>query len=272
MKVIAAINGTMIAENMAVYAIKYAEVQNFSLVLLHVENEKDDISDVEASVKRISMLANSNNVQTQYIQLDAKHKKEVKTFLSTINADTIFCSTRKKKRFIRGSFSEDLSKMNLDADIAIVRIVKMSHMNHINTMMLSIKKDKLSVKKFAFFAALASAYKAEGEIYSVSGVSNLQFSRVDIGKIKEKLGTINFNLRHYIKLAQMMSFNLRIKHDFTHNESQSILSHVIKSDTRLLVVGANRLSVKSLFNTEMPIESLMRESSVNIIAFYTKED
>lgn len=54
MKVIAAINGSVISESMALYALKYAEIQNLSLVLLHVRNSKDPMERVESSVRRLS--------------------------------------------------------------------------------------------------------------------------------------------------------------------------------------------------------------------------
>lgn len=274
MKVIAAINGTIASEGMAFYALKYAEVQNFSLVLLHIENPHDDLVEVEASANRIIMLASAKHIQTEYVLLQGSPKEAIQTFISTtaMFIDIIFCSTRKRKKLISGSFSEALTKMNINADIAIVRIVKMSHIHDLESMMLCIKEDKLSVKKFTFFATLATAYKATGEIYSVSNINRWEFPTVDIETIKEKLSAINFNLRHYIKLAYMMVFTLHIKHDFTKDEARSILTHIIKSNTKLVIVGAKRLSIKSFFKKEVPIERLMRESSVNIIAFYPKED
>lgn len=272
MKVIAAINGTITAESMAFYALKYAQVQNQVLVLLHVENKKDDLADVELSMERISTLAISQKVQIERVILNGSLRKELKTYLSTIYTDVIFCSTRKHKNFIVDSFSEALTKMNLNVDIAIVRIVNMNSIMDLNYMILSIKEDKLSVKKFTFFATLASSYKADTEIYSVSGISKWQLSKIDIHEVRDRLSTINHNLRHYIKLSHYMPFTLHIKHNFTQNEANSILSHIAKSNAELVVIGAKRLSVSSFFSKEIPIEQLMREATVNTIAYYPKED
>jgi nucleotide-binding universal stress UspA family protein len=272
MKVIAAINGTITAESMAFYALKYAQVQSLPLVLLHIENQKDDPDDVQASIERISTIALAQNVQLEPVILKGSPKKAIRTFLSTLYADVIFCSTRKHKSFISGSFSEALTRMDLNVDIAIVRVVRINAVADIDTMMLSIKEDRLSVKKFAFFASLASAYQADGEIYSVSSMSKRALSAVDMHIARERLGLINYNLRHYIKLAQLMSFSLHIEHGFTENEAESVLTHIAKSTAQLVVIGAGRLSVSSLFRREMPIEKLMREASVNTIAYYPKED
>ncbi len=272
MKVIAAINGTITAESMAFYALKFAQIQQLPLVLLHIENSKDAIEDVQASIKRIQTIAVSESVETESIILKGDLQKVLKEYLDSVFADVIFCSTRKKKRFISHSFSEALTKMDLNVDIAIVRIVNIGKIVDLNHILLSIQKDKLSVKKFTFFSTLASAYQADGEIYSVSNLTKNELAHVDIHQVRDKLGSINYNLRHYIKLSHYMPFSLHIKHDFTTNEAQSILSHIAKSDCQLVIIGAKRLSVTSLFKREMPIEELMREASVNTIAYYPKED
>lgn len=272
MKVIAAINGTITAESMAFYALKYAKVQNLTLVLLHIENLKDDLKDVQSSMDRVTTIAMSSDVVSERVILNGSVKKAIKEYLSDIFVDIIFCSTRKHKNYITDSFSLLLTKIDIEVDIAVVRIVNMDYIMDVKNLLLSINSDSLSVKKFTFFATLASAYKADSEIYSVSSMSKLQLSRVDIHSARERLGVINYNLRHYLKLAKFMPFSLYIKHDFTNSEAQSILSHMVKSNTHLVVIGAKRLSVKSFFQREMPIEKLMDESSVNIIAYYPKED
>jgi len=271
MKVIAALNGTITAESMALYALKYAKGLGLPLLLLHIENQKDDLDEVRASIDRINTLALSQEVQTETVILENSSHRAVKTFLSGIDADVIFCSTRKHKNLISGSFSEALTKMGLNADIAIVRIVNISSVMDTDKMILSINEDRLSVKKFAFFASLASSYEADGEIYSVSCMSRRTLSAVDMHEARRRLGEINYNLRHYIKLAYFMPLTLHIQHAFTENEAESILTHIAKSSAQLVVIGARRLSVTSIFNREMPIEKLMNEASVNTIAYYPKE-
>lgn len=271
MKIIAALNGSITSESMAFYALKYAQAQNFTLVLFHIENPKDNLKNVKASIERISMIATSENVQTETKILNKFSKFNIKNFLLSINADTIFCSTRKHTKLIRDSFSELLIKMNLNIDIAVVRIVHINNIMESENIFLSIKEDRLSVKKYTFFATLASAYKAKGEIYSITKMSKFRLSSVDMHETRKRLASINYNLRHYKKLSHFMPFKLYIKHDFTSDETQSILSEIAKSDVQLLIIGAKRLSATSFFSKELPIEKLMREASVNTIAYYTKK-
>jgi len=272
MKVIAAINGTITSESMAFYALRYAKVQNFTLLLLHVENIKDDLDEVKASIERITTVALSEDIQVQHIILKKSSKKEIKNFLSSANVDTIFCSTRKHKKFITDSFSKVLKNMNLKIDVAVVRIVNIMDIKNIKNIVLCIKEDKLSVKKFTFFATLALSYKADGEIYSVTRMSKYRQAIVSLHEARQRLEVINYNLRHYMKLVNFMPFSIHIKHSFADSEEKSILTHIAKSDVQLAVIGAKRLSIKSIFSKEMPIEKLMREASVNTIAYYPKDD
>lgn len=272
MKVIAAINGTITAESMAFYAIRYAKVQDQTLILVHIKNENDDVAYVHKSMERINTIALSYNVKTENVFLNGAPANTLKNYVIHNNIDIIFCSTRKQNKLFSNTFTQSLTKMNLGVDIAVVRIVSINNIMESNNLLLSIKEDKLSVKKFTFFSTFASAYKANTEIYSVTRMTRLQLSMVDIRRAREKLSLINYNLRHYLQLSKFMPFKIHIKHDFTNNEEKSILSHIAKSNTDLVVIGAKRLSVKSFFKKEMPIEMLLRESSVNIIAYYPKDD
>ena len=257
---------------MAFYALKYAQIQNQTLILLHIENKKDALDDVESSMNRISTLALSQNVQVERVILNGSPTKAIKKILSTTFADIIFCSTRRQNNFITDSFSELLIKMKLNVDIAVVRIVKMNYILDIKNIMLSITEDKLSVKKFTFFATLASSYKAKTEVFSVSSISKYKLSSINTHEVRDRLSDINYNLRHYLKLAHLMSFSIHIKHNFTQNESQSILGHIAKSNAELVIIGAKRLSVSSFFKREIPIEKIMRDVTTNTIAYYPKKD
>lgn len=160
MKVVAALNGSITSESMAFYALKYAQVQNCTLTLFHVQNPKDDLND-KASIDRISILAGSEHVQLETVILDKFSKESIQHFLKTNNIDTIFCSTRKHKKFIKDSFSEMLVNMNLTIDIAVARIVHINNILESGNIFLSIKEDRLSAKKFSFFSSLVSAYKTK---------------------------------------------------------------------------------------------------------------
>lgn len=271
MKVLVAINGSVISESMVLYALRYAKQLGYALELFHFRNAKDDLKSVEKTFAHIQTLAEAQDLEFQTLLFDSS-LQELQAYVEKENVDIIFCSTRREETLFENSFSQELVKLDLDVDLAIVRIVKLVDISALSSIMLSIRKERLSVRKFTFFATLASAYEVQGQIYSVTPLSKSKFARLDMHKTRQKLHAINHQLRHYLKLSSFMPFELIIKHDFSDDEVQSILYNIVKSESDLIVVGAKRLLKAPLFFGQRPLEKLMQETSVNVIAFYTKED
>ncbi|MCD6259318.1 MAG: universal stress protein [Helicobacteraceae bacterium] len=272
MKVLVAINGSVISESMVLYALRYAKQLGYALELFHLRNAKDDLKSVEKTFAHIQTLAKAQDIEFQTLLFDSSLEDELREYVKKESVDIIFCSTRREKKLFEDSFSHKLLELNLDVDLAIVRIVKLVDINTLSSMMLSIKQERLSVRKFTFFATLASSYEAQGQIYSVSQLSKFKFARLDMHQTRQKLQATNHQLRHYLKLSSFMPFELIIKHDFSDDEVQSILYNIVKTESDLVVVGAKRLVEPAFFFGQRPLERLLQETSVNVIAFYTKED
>ena len=272
MKVLVAISGSVISESMALYALRYAKQLGYALELFHLSNAKDDLKSVEKSFAHIQTLAKAQDVEFQTLLFSSSLEDELSAYVQKESVDIIFCSTRREKKLFEDSFSHKLLKLALDVDLAIVRIVKLVDISTLSSMMLSIKQERLSVRKFTFFATLASSYEARGQIYSVTSLSTSKFARLDMHQTRQKLQATNHQLRHYLKLSSFMPFELIIKHDFSDDEIQSILYNMAKYENDLVVVGARRLLKAPLLFGQRPLERLMQETSVNVIAFYTKED
>ena len=159
MKVIAAINGSLNAEQTAILALTYAKEQEIDLQLLYVKNHKDSLEQVKKSAQTIESYALKENVSCELVILKGHPTKAIRDHFKVLNVDTFFCSTRMKASFIKGSlftntFCELLLKMGLNTDIAIVRIVKLHSFKTIENILLPIKQSKLSVKKFSFLSTV----------------------------------------------------------------------------------------------------------------------
>ncbi len=272
MKVAAFINGSMIAENTALYALHYAKELGYELELVHIENEKDNLKDVKISFSNIKVLALQEGVAFSEEILSGDEKKVIKEYVQASYVDTIFCSTRKRKRFFSDTFSEKITKMDLNVDIAIARIAKLNYSSELRSIILPINQAHLSVKKFTFFTTMAKAHKADAEIYSITTMSKNTLASIGISKIKNKLEDINFRLRHYMKLSRIMDLRLKIKHDFTLNEKDQIISRTEKSEHELIIIGARRFSFAEAIFLRKPIESILKETRTNTIAYYPYED
>lgn len=272
MKVVAAINGSLVAEGSAFLALQYAKQQSLDLLLLHVKNEKDSLESVDSSFKEITHAAIKEGVACETMLLEGKPYEVIPHYLQSLHIDTFFCSTRIRQSYFTNSFSERLLKMHLDTDVAVVRIVHMNNFKELDGIMLPIKDAKLSVRKFTFVSTLATAYESDVEIFSLSMTTKNRLAKFDMSLLRERFARINFDLRHYKNLSQLMPFKLKIKHEFSSNETQSMLHHIAVSDCQLVIVGAKRFSFFSFLRSEKPIETLLKQSSKNMIAYYPKED
>jgi nucleotide-binding universal stress UspA family protein len=272
MKVIAAVNGQVTSEVSALYGLHYARLFESPLTLLHVVNPDDSMEAVEKSMGNIEESARKNDVLTEKVILEGKPAQAVKRYLHENKAEILFCSTRyrlRKKRF-NLSFSEKLTSMVLPVDLAVVRVVHVHSTMSTERIVMPIKEDRVSVEKFTFFASMARAYNASGEIYSVTVTSRKRKARLNLGDTRRILQKIDDRLSHYTQLANLMDFPLRLKHSITLNEVDQVLHHLSHKDFHLMIVGGARLSAYASFAKAKPIERLLRYTPVNSIAFYLR--
>jgi hypothetical protein len=273
MNVIAALNGQVAAEVSAFYGLHFARVHGLPLVLLHVRNPGDALAAVEKSMANIEKVAGEYNVVTERLILDEGPPAEtVKSYLLTNRSEILFCSTRypQRKKIFNPSFSEKLAGMALPVNLAEVRVVHINSTLSTGRIVLPIKEDRMSVEKFTFFASLAKAYDAGGEIYSVTVTSPKRRASLNLGDAKRTLQKIDDRLSHYIQLAELMDIPLRLKHAVALNEIDQVQHHLSHNDFHLMIVGGERLSVYSPFARQKPLERLQRTTPVNTIAFYLR--
>lgn len=272
MNVIAAVNGQVTAEVSALYGLHFARIHGLPLVLLHVENPDDAIAVVEKSMANIEEVAGEYGMATERVMLAGTPAETVKRYVFENKSEILFCSTRyrQRKKFFNLAFSEKLRSMSLPVDLAEVRVVHVHSTLSTERIVLPIKEDRMSVEKFAFFASMARAYKAGGEIYSVTVSGKRRSSRLDLGYTKRILQKIDDRLSHYVYLAKLMNIPLRLKHSIARSEIDQVLHHLSHNDFQLMIVGGERLSAYSSFGREKPIVRLQRCTPVNTIAFYLR--
>jgi hypothetical protein len=272
MNVIAAINGQVTAEVSALYGLHFARNHGLPLVLLHVINPDDSLEAVEKSMANIEAVAGEYDMATERIMLEGRPAETVKRYLLENKSEILFCSTRyrQRKKFFNLAFSEKLTGMILPVDLAVVRVVHVHSTLSTERIVLPIKEDRMSVEKFTFFASMARAYNANGEIYSVTVTSQKGKARLNLGDTKRILQKIDDRLSHYVYLAKLMDISLRLKHSIALNEIDQVLHHLSHNDFHLMIVGGERLSAYSSFRKPKPIERLQRYTPVNTIAFYLR--
>jgi nucleotide-binding universal stress UspA family protein len=273
MNVIAAINGQVTSEVAALYGLHFARVHGLPLILLHVENPDDSFEAVEKSMVDIEKVADEYDMTTERVILEGPPAETVRHYLIKNKSKLLFCSTRylHHKKFFNLSFSERLRRMSLPVELEEVRVVHIHSTLSTERIVLPIREDRMSVEKFTFFASMAKAYNASGEIYSVTVTGKKRRARLDLGDTKRILQKIDDRLSHYEHLAEFMEIPLRFKHSIALNEIDQVLHHLSHNDFHLMIVGGERLSAYSAITRAKPLERLQRSTPVNTIAFYLRK-
>lgn len=271
MKVVAAVNGLISSEVAAFYALRYAALHDFPLILLHVMNAEDSKDEVARSMDVIEAAA-AEQVAIERVWLVGNPVLAIRRYLADNRVDTVFCSTSRKKSFWKVSLREELIRRSLPADLAVVQVVRLDAAHAVQGLVLPIADDSLSVKKFAFFAGLAKAYAASAEVYSITKVDSQRLAELDIHRTRALLRRINDRLSHYVKLARFMGLSLHIKHAVARNEIDQVLHHLAHHDFQLMIIGGRRLATLANVFRGRSIERLFRETPINIIAFYGRDN
>lgn len=266
MVVISLINGSIISETAAIYALKYAKKLEYKYILAHIQGS-DALEDVQKSVQNITKLSTNNGVESEFISFETLD--EFIKFVAIKDIDMLFCSTRHKHTLFDKSFVKSLLKKNIKADLAVLKVVKIGVAQSVDKIILPIRDSKLSVRKFALFASFSLIYDAKSEIYSVDKVRNRNLAKIDLTVQKKKLKEIVFNLRHYLKLSKLMDFKFSIKHDYALQESDVVLSHIAKNEYDLAIVGGHH--DKSFFGGH-PIDILFEKPIINTLYFIPHKD
>jgi len=264
MRIVALINGSLISENSAIYAIYYAKELQLNVELLHLENIKDNIDDVNRSFANLEKIAQELGVEITLILLQNDMDK-LRQYVEIHDIDTIFSSSKKNKSIWEKSFSKTLVNMNLKVDLAIVRILKIGRTASVDSIVLPIRGSRLSVKKFSFFATMVKAYNAKSEIYSLDRVSQLHASDIDAPIRKTRLKEIMVNLRHYTRLSKLSNFKFNIKHDYAFKNDEKVLTHIARLHYDLAIIGTHH-KYPFIFS-QHPIDILFEKTIINTIYF-----
>ncbi|MCX5876526.1 MAG: hypothetical protein NT087_09615 [Deltaproteobacteria bacterium] len=273
MKVIAAMNGLVSSDITALYALRYAALFDYTLCLLHVLNPSDHREEVELSMAEAEEASTHYGVKTERVFLTGEPVEAIRKYLAAARTDTLFCSTRtkKKNRFFHNSLSEKLSRLSLPANLAVVRVAHVNAVFVTENILLPIREDRLSAQKFAFSSSLAKAFGAATEIYSIHPTNRRRLAAMDTHTTRMLFQKINTRLSHYANTMKLLDIPLTIKHALTSGEVDQILHHLARHDFQLMIIGGRRLSQFPEFFRENPMERLFWHTPVNTIAFYARD-
>jgi len=266
MQVVSLINGSLSSETSSIYALHYAKRQGCKFSLVYIK-EKIYSKDLDKSFENIKHSADFLEVDTELLIFE--NLTEFNDFVKLKDVDMLFCASRHNHSIFDRSFVQSIIKMDMEIDLAVVKVVKLFRANSVDNIILPIRGSKLSIKKFTLFYTFAFAYEAKAEIYSIDKISKRALDKVESIQIKNRLKEIIFNLRHYFRIATLLNFKFNLKHDYTLAEGEKIKTHIAQNRYDLAIVGAHH--DRSFFGSH-PIDILFETPIINTIYFIAHEE
>ena len=269
MRIVSLINGSLIAQTAAVYALHYAKALGVMCSFVHIR-DKDELLSVKQSAKELKREAEKLGVACELEYLETI--EGFSEFVRLHDVDMVFCSTRHDHGLFDQSFVQKLLAQRLVSDMAVVKVVKLGAAQHVEKLILPIRQSKLSINKFSFFALISLAYQAKAELFSVDKISKKKLAFVDAATQKTALQKLVFALRHYMRVAKMSAFKFSVKHAFSLAEGDSVQNHIIRQNFDLAIVGGHHDRNYRRFFGLHPIDVLFDEPMINTIYFISSKD
>lgn len=271
MNVAAALNGQLISEQAARYAIQHAASLKASCILLHLVNTKDKIQRVRQSFEELKVDAKRLGVplilEEGHYDLESFLRKAIDKY----RIDVLFCSTRAQKRFYEASFSEEVLRYKLGVKLAIVRIASGMAIQELNAVATYAPDQELQVSVFNLAASFSSLHKAKLIIATDIPASEKKLSQFEFSKRRKLVRKADQNLTPFIKLSRLLGIRCRVKHVLRDHLSRDLMPYLISRRIKLLILEKNQLARwwkfmdKLPFSSQNEIESLFHNVPINCI-------
>ncbi len=267
MKIGAAINGSLISERSARYALLHAKAMNAALVLLFNHNTKDSFDKVRDSVERLRKRASEDAVQCSFVESKADSEYFINHSIEEQQLDIIYCSTRAEKSFFEYSFSERLVNSAPSCDVAVVKVVGMQSLSELGRIGLYARNQKLRIDLFNMATSLCKSLDAK--LVMTTNIEERKKKLLDLPfrSQRRKLWNADRNLQAYLDLANLIGIKSTIYHLFEEDVKEEQLSYVLSRDIDLLIFEAYKWPFVPL-SLKNPAEELFKRIPVDCILYY----
>lgn len=259
----AAVNGSLISENAAKYALNYAKAIKSRVILLHVKNEKDSIEAVDRELAELKQYARQLRVKTQPVIETGNAVSIIRAFIKENRIRTIFCSTRASKRFFERSFSELLTKSRLGVKIAIVKIPVINNLYELSKIGMYAREEKLDPEVFAMASGLSKSLKTDLVANIELKVNSNNMAKMTVAKKRDFIKQSDLKLDAYFKLATMLRTPFTIHHTF-NDDNRFLKEYLISRNIGLLILAETVMPLMSL-SAQNPIEKLFKQTPTDCI-------
>lgn len=267
MKIGAAINGSLISERSARYALLHASAMNAALVLLFNQNAKDEQAKVRDSVERLRKKASEHGVQCSFVESNEASDHFINHVIEEQQLNIIYCSTRAEKSFFEYSFSERLVNSSPNCDVAVVKVAGMQSLSDLGRIGLYARNQKLRIDLFNAASSLCKSLDAKLVVTTNIEERKKKLLDLPFRSQKRKLWNADRNLQAFLDLANLIGIKSTIYHLFEEDVKEEQLSYVLSRDIDLLLFEAYKWPFVPL-SLKNPAEELFKRIPVDCALYY----
>lgn len=270
MKVAVAINGSLIAEGAAIYAMQYASQLDSRLEVFHIQNPGDQIELVEASISRLRSMAIEKDIHLEVTSIEGEPVSELLRLTKVRHIDTLFCSTRAKKQFIfENSVADSLSRIRKRAcHLAVVKIKKINSVYNCQKVGLFGRKGPPDIVQFNLGIGLTRSYNAGLVLGNSLNITQKKWENLAIHNKKNLLRKSDRNFKPYCNICQMMGTPFQIAHMLGEWNHKEIHDYLLSRKINLMILSVTHLPffTSQLFKNKS--ENIFHQSPINCLILY----
>lgn len=267
MNIAAAINGNLISEKCAEYALFHAKAIGAELVVFFIKNKKDAVEDVNRSYHKIEALAKSNGVDCRFKLFDESLKNSIDQLIETDHVGLIYCSTRAEKSFFEFSFSERIVQSKPNCDVAVVKITNLKTLSTNGTIGLYARNQSLSTEVYTLAAAIGKNLGASLGIFTNINKKKQALLDLPFTKQQQQLRQLDINILPYTQLSKLIGIECEISRIYEDDLKGDHLAYLISRYIDVLVLEAYKWPMIPL-SIKNPTEELFKQTPVNCIVYY----
>jgi nucleotide-binding universal stress UspA family protein len=268
-KILAAVNEHLNSEVSARYALQLARKAGARIYFCSIAEKGLSVKAFQAAedaVKRLSLRAQDLDVKADCVLETGDPFEQIKKIVTSESIDIVFAATRHEdvnKRFYARTTARRLS-LGLPCSVALVRVVHLGRV-HPKTILVPLKAHLNHIAERAYFTALmAGAFDAS--IYLFHATKPM--TRFFHGEIH--LTPVEWEARLPSDISQFIEYLNR--YDVSHQKGlipgiagRTITIEAAAKKHDLIIMGASERSLLSSFIRGNPVESVLRETTCDLI-------
>jgi hypothetical protein len=250
MKIAALLNGTLLSEVTARYALSYAKGLGLTLTFIFVSGEGEELAKFEKSVEKLEETAKTLQVETEKVVLTGAFSEEVLRYSQLFSLDTVFCGWPHDKKHSKPV--QDLLKVGLETDLVFATIHRPLKVKTGHKKVLLVENKGPDAHAFLLFMGLLKGLKTKGKW--------LLQTEDSLFKAHSKSG-VKYQVQPFFQIASMLNLPLEMAQTLVPKTPEELIEYVVSNEVDLMILNTAYFSPKAS-------EKIQQTTPINTLIFY----